>query len=130
MKDITFVLLINCGQRYLYMSNVRKTYIHIMYITAIIFVLCAGSPTLTSIPDQIVRVNLSEEVVLNCSVSSSPDPMYSWFIPNNCLFCPHSYNYSVLTFTANTSNSGEYICTADNKHGNISVVFNVFVIGM
>ena len=101
-----------------------------MYITAIIFVLlCAGSPTLTSIPDQIVRVNFSNEVVLNCSVSSSPDPMYSWSIPNNCSFCPCSYNYSVLTFTADTSDSGEYICTADNKHGSISAVFNVFVIG-
>ena len=102
-----------------------------MYITTMIFVLlCAGPPTLTSIPDQIVRVNLSEEVVLNCTVSSSPDPVYSWSIPSNCSFYPHSYNYSVLTFTADTSDSGEYICTADNKRGSISVVFNVFVNGM
>ena len=96
----------------------------------ILVLLCAGPPILTSIPDQIVRVNLSEDVALNCSVSSSPDPMYSWSIPNTCSFCPHSYNYSVLTFTANTSDSGEYICTANNKHGNTSAVFNVFVIGM
>ena len=89
-----------------------------------------GPPTLVSISDQIVRVNVSEEMVLNCSVSSSPDPAYIWSIPKNCSFCSHSYNHSVLSFIADSTDSGEYICTAENKHGNISIVFNVFVNGM
>ena len=80
-----------------------------------------------STSDQTVRVNVSEVVTLNCSVSSLPDPVYGWSIPDNCSSCPHSYNYSVLTFTVDTTDSGEYICTAKNKHGNISVMFNIFV---
>ena len=89
-----------------------------------------GPPTLLSISDQTVRVNVSEDVILNCSVSSSPDPVYSWSIPSNCSSCPYSYNHSVLSFTADCTDSGEYICTAENQHGNISIVFNVFVKGM
>ena len=84
------------------------------------------------ISDQTVRVNVSEEVLvlLNCSVSSLPGPVYSWSFPDNCSSCPHSYNYSILTFTADSTNSGEYICVAENKHGNISVEFDVFVNSM
>ena len=90
----------------------------------------AGPPTLVSVSDQTVRVNANEHVVLNCSVSSSPDPVYSWSIPNNCSSCPHNYNHSVLSFIAYSTDSGEYICTAENIHGKISVVFNVFVNGI
>ena len=68
--------------------------------------------------------------MLNCTVSSLPDPVYSWFIPGNCSSCPHFNNYSILTFTADKTDSGEYICAAGNIHGNISVIFNIFVNGM
>ena len=98
--------------------------------TMIFLMFYAGPPTLAFMSDQTVRVNVSEEVVLNCSVSSSPDPVYSWSIPKNCSFCPHSYNHSVLSFIADSTDSGEYICAAENKHGSISIVFNVFVNGM
>ena len=94
------------------------------------FIFYAGPPILVSISDQIVRANISEEVVLNCSASSSPDPVYNWSIPTNCTSCPHSHNHSVVSFAANSTDSGEYICTAENMHGNISVVFDVFVNGM
>ena len=99
-------------------------------LLSIITLFNVGPPTSVSISDQTVWVNVSEEVVLNCSVSSSPDPVYSWSIPSNCLSCPNNYNHSVLSFTADSTNSGEYICTAENIHGKISVVFNVFVNGI
>ena len=97
---------------------------------AIKCLLFQGPPILVSISDKTVRVNVSEEALLNCTVSSLPDPVYNWSFPDNCSSCPHSYNNSVLTFTANSTDGGEYICTAKNKHGNISVVFDVFVNGM
>ena len=75
-------------------------------------------------------MNVSEEVMLNCTVSSLPEPVYSWSIPDTCSSCPHSNSYSILTFTANSTDSGEYICTAENIHGNISMIFKVFVNGM
>ena len=100
----------------------------ISYCATLLFY--TGPPTLVSISDETVRVNVSEEVVLNCNVSSSPDPVYNWSIPSNCSFCPHSHNHSVLSFAADSTDSGEYVCTAENIHGNISAVFSVFVNGM
>ena len=100
----------------------------ISYCATLLFY--TGPPTLVSISDETMRVNVSEEVVLNCSVSSSPDPLYNWSIPSNCTSCPHSHNHSVLSFTADSTDSGEYICTAENIHGNISTIFSVFVNGM
>ena len=88
-----------------------------------------GPPTLISLSDQSVTVNVSEEVMLNCTVSSLPDPVYRWSIPDTCLSCPHSNNYSILSFAANSTDSGEYICTAENIHGIISIIFKVFVNG-
>ena len=102
----------------------------IQSVTMMLLLYYLGPPTLLSISDQTVRVDVSEDVVLNCTVSSSPDPVYSWSSPSNCSSCPYSYNHSVLSFTADTTDSGEYICTAENIHGNISVLFNVFVDGM
>ena len=119
-----------------YVDNIRASILlnieckHFIDMIAINHLLFQGPPTLVSISDQIVRVNVSEEVLLNCTVSSLPDPVYNWSFPDKCSSCPHSYNYSVLTFTTDSTDSGEYICTAKNKHGNISVVFDVFVNGM
>ena len=39
-------------------------------------------------------------MILNCSVSASPDP---------CLSCPHSHNKSVILLDANVTDSGDYI---------------------
>ena len=107
-----------------------KMIMYYLFYIDIILLLFQGPPTIISISDQAVRVNVSEEVLLNCSVSSLPDPVYNWYFPDNCSSCPHSYNYSILTFTADSTNSGEYICMAKNKHGNISVEFDVFVNSM
>ena len=80
----------------------------------------AGPPMLLSKSDQIVRVNVSEEVVLNCSVSSSPDPVYSWSFPDSCSSCPNTSNDSVLIFTAeDVTDSGEYTCVAENQYGKL-----------
>ena len=88
-----------------------------------------GPPVLLSQQNQTTIINVSEEVMLNCSVSSLPDPMYTWFIPDSCSSCPNTSNNSVLIFTAeNITDSGEYICVAENEHGNLSVSFNVTVI--
>ena len=76
---------------------------------------------------QTVVANVSEEVILNCTVSSSPDPMYSWSIPDSCLSCPSTSNDSVLNFTGNDNNDGKYICEARNKHGIISMSFMVII---
>ena len=101
---------------------------HTIYITSAY--INAGPPTLVSMSIQNVRVNVNEEVILNCTVSSSSDLVYNWSIPDYCSSCPHFYNYSVLTFTAHSTDSGDYICVAENEYGNISVVFKVLVNGM
>ena len=76
-----------------------------------------GPPELSLPQNRTVEVNVSEEVVLNCSTSSSPDPVYSWTIPGSCSSCPAVSNGSVLKFTANISSKGDYICVAENDHG-------------
>ena len=88
--------------------------------------LYAGPPVLISKQNQTVIVNFREEVALNCSVSSVPDPVYTWSIPDSCSSCPNFSRESVLNFTA--AESGEYTCVAENEYGNLSVSFNVIVI--
>ena len=90
--------------------------------------LCTGSPVLVSNQNQTVTATIGEEVVLNCSASSVPDPMYSWLFPDSCSSCSNinSKFKSVLNFTA--TNSGEYTCVAENELGNLSVTFHVTVI--
>ena len=73
-------------------------------------------------------VNVSEQVVLNCTVSSSPDPVYNWSIPDNCLSCPHTNNDSAVIFTADITDSGEYVCEAKNEYGSVYHNFYVKVI--
>ena len=93
-----------------------------------IILLYAGSPVLVSNQNQTVTATIGEEVVLNCSASSVPDPVYSWSFPDSCSSCPNvnSKFKSVLKFTA--TNSGEYNCVAENELGNLSVTFYVNVI--
>ena len=62
-------------------------------------------------------VNVSEEVILNCSASGSPDPVYTWSTPDSCSSCPKLRNDSVVIFIADISKSGDYICVAENDYG-------------
>ena len=87
-----------------------------------------GPPVLLSDQNQTVIVNVSEEVILNCTVSSSPDPVYSWSIPESCSSCPKTSNDSVFIFTAkDITDSGEYTCVAENEYGNITKRFSLHV---
>ena len=87
-----------------------------------------GPPISVSKGDQTVMVSVSEEVILNCTVSASPDPVYSWSFPDSCSSCPNTSNGSVLIFTAeNITDSGEYTCVVENEYGNISITFDVSV---
>ena len=88
-----------------------------------------GAPELLSLQNQTVAVKISEEVILNCTVSASPDPVYSWSFPDSCSSCPNTSNDSVLIFTAeDITDSGEYTCVAENEYENLSVTFYVTVI--
>ena len=87
-----------------------------------------GGPELLFQQNSTVVANVSEEVILNCTVSASPDAVYSWSFPHSCLSCPNNSNDSVLIFTAeDITNSGEYTCIAENEYGNLSVIFHVTV---
>ena len=91
-----------------------------MYIVIIVS-FHIGSP-------EIVLANVSEEVILNCTVSSSPDPVYSWSIPDSCSSCPNTNYDSVLIFTVDTTSGGQYICLAEDElKGNLSLSFIVIV---
>jgi len=75
-----------------------------------------------------IIVNINEEVILNCSASSSPDPVYSWSIPDSCLSCPSTSNDSILIFFAqNITDSGEYICVAENEYGSVLQGFSLHI---
>ena len=104
-----------------------KIYCTIVQSNAILYFL--GPPILVSKREQTVMVNVSEEVILNCTVSATPDPVYSWSFPDSCSSCPNTSNDSVLIFTAeDITDSGEYTCVAENEYGNISMTFDVIVV--
>ena len=89
-----------------------------------------GPPVLASKQNQTVTVSVGEEVTLNCTVSASPDPVYSWSFPDSCSSCPNTSNDSVVIFTAeDTTDSGEYTCVAENQYSILLVTFNIIVIG-
>ena len=89
----------------------------------------SGSPELITEQNKEVTVSVGEEVILNCTVSASPDPVYTWSFPDSCSSCPNTSNDSVVIFTAeDITDSGEYTCVAENQYGNLSVTFNVTVI--
>ena len=89
----------------------------------------ASAPILVSKENPTVTVSISEKVILNCTVSASPDPVYSWSFPDSCSSCPNTSNDSVLIFTAkDITDSGKYTCVAENQYGDISMTFDVSVI--
>ena len=115
-------MLVKYGHLYIYALHVRKS------ITTCIPVIMSytGPPVLVSKQNQTVIVNVKEEVALNCSASSVPDPVYSWSFPHSCSSCPNTSSKNILTFIA--TDSGEYTCVAENEYWNLSVTFNVTVI--
>ena len=97
--------------------------------TAYAYYCDTGPPESLSKQIQTVIIDVSKEVILNCTVSASPDPVYSWSFPDSCSSCPNNNNDSVLIFTAeDITDSGEYTCVAENNHGNLSMNFIVIVI--
>ena len=89
---------------------------------------CIGQPESLSGQNQnIIMVSVSEEVILNCTASASPDPVYSWSFPDSCSSCPNTNTDSVYTFTADITNGGDYICVVENQHGRLSITFVVIV---
>ena len=72
-------------------------------------------------------VNVSDEMILNCTVSASPDPVYSWSFPDSCSTCSHYHNNDIMLFIATITDSGEYTCMAKNEYGNVSKDFTVHV---
>ena len=91
------------------------------------FIGSTGSPQLLSQQNETLIVNISMQVILNCTASASPDPVYTWSFPDTCLSCPHSHHSNMLNFTAEVTNSGKYICMAENEYGNISKTFFIHV---
>ena len=89
-----------------------------------------GAPKLLHKQNQTVRVNASEQVMLNCTVSSSPDPLYSWFIPDSCLSCPKITTDNTMTFTTNFADLGSHLfrCSATNNYGSIVNTYTVHVL--
>ena len=68
-----------------------------------------------------------EQVVLNCTVSSSPDPVYNWSIPDTCSSCPHTNNDSIMIFTADITDIGGFVCEAGNEYGGVYMSFTVIL---
>ena len=95
-----------------------------------VYLLIIGPPELLFEQNQTVMVNVSEQVVLNCTVSSSPDPVYNWSILDTCSSCPHTNNDSVMIFTADITDSGEYVCEAKNEYGSVQMTFSVTISSM
>ena len=69
------------------------------------------------------------QVTLNCSVSSSPDPIYNWSIAGSCSTHPQQHNSNITMFTADitVTDTGKYVCVAENEYGNVSKEFIVHV---
>ena len=89
---------------------------------------CVGQPeSLLGQNQNIIMVSVREEVILNCTASALPDPMYSWSFPESCSSCPNTITDSIYTFTADITSGGDYICVVGNKHGRLSITFVVIV---
>ena len=97
----------------------------VYWLCVLLELIFIGPPEFPDDLNQTVAVDVSEEVILNCTVSASPDPVYNWFMPDSCSSCPHSHNKSVMIINADVTDNEEYICMAENRYGNVSIKFNV-----
>ena len=77
----------------------------------------AGSPQLLSQQVETIIANIGMQVTLNCSVSSSPDPVYNWSNTGSYSSCPQQHPSNIMTFTADITDSGKYVCVAENEYG-------------
>ena len=98
-----------------------------MYYNYYIFIFAGPPEFKPEHTTQRMMVNVSDEMMLNCTVSASPDPVYNWSFPDSCSSCPHYHDKSDVFFTATINDNGEYICMAKNKYGNVSKEFIVHV---
>lgn len=72
---------------------------------------------------------VSDQVILDCSESSLEYPTYNWSIPDTCTSCPHVNTDSLMMFTADMADSGEYTCEATNQYEKVLITFVVSVTG-
>ena len=98
-----------------------------MYYNYYVFIIAGPPEFLPGHANQRMIVNVSDKMILNCTVSASPDPVYIWLFPDSCPSCPHYYNKSVIFLNADVTDSGEYVCMAKNEYGSVSQEFDVHV---
>lgn len=73
-----------------------------------------------------ITVDRGEDVFLNCSASGVPTPTVKWIHNNKVLVQTSSQaNYTVRI--TNSSQAGQYVCTASNKYGTVSKSLDVFL---
>ena len=112
---------------YISLDVICKTFI-LLVIKCLSRSFYTGLPEFVSQQNQTIIVSVSERIMLNCTVSASPDPVYSWSFPDSCSSCPNTSNDSVLIFTVeDITNSGKYTCVAENEYGNISKGFSLHI---
>lgn len=71
-----------------------------------------------------VTVNLDSDVHLSCLASGTPTPTVKWMYKNTVLHQSSSQaNYTVKV--TDISQAGQYVCTASNKYGTVSMTTEV-----
>ncbi|XP_069802495.1 intercellular adhesion molecule 5-like [Dendropsophus ebraccatus] len=74
------------------------------------------------------RITTGNPLSITCRSDGSPDPTYSWLIPNNAGVTYSPDNSTVIIHTATLAQSGTYTCVARNKHGNANAKQEVTVV--
>lgn len=91
------------------------------------------APFTNSNQDQFLAVKTAEKASLGCDISGSPEPVIKWFINLKPLTNSNVYKLTkgnkVLEFVAQTNLVGEYSCMGANEFGNISIDFDLQVLG-
>lgn len=83
-------------------------------------------PHVERTPDPI-SVTVGDPLNLTCSAVGNPIPSYTWTPPSASRL---RFNGSILTIKSVTSaDEGQYICSAHNVVGTVTVKFNVVVQG-
>jgi len=90
-------------------------------------IIFTGSSQLLSRQNETLIVNVSQQVILNCTASSSPDPVYNWSFPDSCSSCPQLQHSNVLNFTADIIDSEKYICEMNMEMSQRNFMYMWFV---